>query len=262
VPDRNAVQRHTVTPSRPAILCVVPSPAEPRPLRTPIEQQIVEAAEESMLARGVPDLRVSDIVEETGTSVGTIYAHFGSKAGLIAAVIEDIQGEVLEYAFVAIDHDRDATWSDLIEFCVRYERIARNDFRSLMLVGQFLTNDGERDEYSTEVRQRLLHRLGSVFLLTANFIERLAATGQARPVDHMSTAGWLYSSLTGAAVSVSHMPPWLGDTDAAQTAIFRTQRQMLAQALLPVHLLDEHGAAPREHWIGNRTGGPLPRRAN
>lgn len=222
-----------------------------RQIRDPVEQRILDAAEEAMLARGVPDLRVGDIVDVTATSVGTIYTLFGSKAGLIAAVVEDLQREIIEYALAPIDHDRTPRWDDLIELCVRYELMVRRDFRRLILVGRFLVDAGETDEHSTDVRQRLLHQLGSAFLLTASAVKQLTDAGEIRPVDHLSITGWLYSSLSGTAMSMSHVPPVLGDTTELQSAIFRTQRQMLAQALLPVDRLDDQGLAPRELWIGS-----------
>jgi AcrR family transcriptional regulator len=222
-----------------------------RQVRDPIEQRILDAAEDAMLSRGAPDLRVGDVVDATETSVGTIYTLFGSKAGLIAAVVEDLQREIAEYALAPIDHDRTPRWDDLIDLCVRYELIVRRDFRRLLLVGRFLADDGETDEHSADVRQRLLHQLGSAFLLTSSFIKQLVELGEIRPVDHLSITGWLYSTLSGTAMSVSHMPPVLGDTSVLTSAIFRTQREMLAQALLPVDRLDDQGRAPRELWIGS-----------
>src|SRR3954452_1385474 len=50
-------------------------------------QALLAAAADELVARG-GRAEVADVARRAGTSVGLIYRHFGSKAGLLAAVVE------------------------------------------------------------------------------------------------------------------------------------------------------------------------------
>jgi AcrR family transcriptional regulator len=60
--------------------------------RQTTRQRIIRAASQ-MVVRG-SDLPVDDVARKAGVSVQTIYAHFGSKRGLIFAVIDDLQRDI------------------------------------------------------------------------------------------------------------------------------------------------------------------------
>lgn len=59
-------------------------------------QRILRAARQ-MVKRG-SDLPIDDLARHAGVSVQTIYAHYGSKRGLILAAIDDVQREIGFYA--------------------------------------------------------------------------------------------------------------------------------------------------------------------
>lgn len=55
------------------------------------KEEILDAAEQLMAAKGVDSTSITDICRESGLPVGSIYWHFGNKAGLLAAVL--LRGE-------------------------------------------------------------------------------------------------------------------------------------------------------------------------
>ncbi|TDO66562.1 TetR family transcriptional regulator [Kribbella sp. VKM Ac-2571] len=59
---------------------------DPRAQRT--IDTLLSAAEELFAARSVADVTVEEIAATAGVAVGSVYNHFGSKAGLYAALVE------------------------------------------------------------------------------------------------------------------------------------------------------------------------------
>src|SRR2546421_7319110 len=50
------------------------------------------------MLRGATEFRVEDIARQAGVSVPTLYSHFGSKGGLLAALIGEIERQAGLYA--------------------------------------------------------------------------------------------------------------------------------------------------------------------
>jgi AcrR family transcriptional regulator len=69
-------------------------------------QALLEAAAAELVA-GDGRAEVADVARRAGTSVGLIYRHFGSKAGLLAAVVQDwfdrLDAQVLDLAMPGDD---------------------------------------------------------------------------------------------------------------------------------------------------------------
>jgi AcrR family transcriptional regulator len=59
---------------------------DPRAERT--IEALLHAAEQLFSARPVSEVTLEEIAEEAGVAIGSVYNHFGSKAGLHAAVVE------------------------------------------------------------------------------------------------------------------------------------------------------------------------------
>lgn len=59
---------------------------DPRAQRT--IDALLDAAEQLFTARAVADVTVEEIAETAGVAIGSVYNHFGSKAGLYAALVE------------------------------------------------------------------------------------------------------------------------------------------------------------------------------
>lgn len=74
---------------------VKPAKTDPRPrrkLQTPnpeVRQRLMDAAVELIRSKGFPNLRIEEIVERAGLSVGTFYLYFDGKADLFINVVSD-----------------------------------------------------------------------------------------------------------------------------------------------------------------------------
>ncbi len=62
--------------------------------RTRKQKQILEAAARLFLSKGFAKTSIREIVDETGVSRETVYTNFENKAGLFAAVIDDMLGTI------------------------------------------------------------------------------------------------------------------------------------------------------------------------
>jgi AcrR family transcriptional regulator len=79
---------------------IKPARAEKRPkrkLQTPnpeVRSRLTSAATELIRSKGFPNLRIEQIVERAGLSVGTFYLYFDSKADLFINLVSDFTEEI------------------------------------------------------------------------------------------------------------------------------------------------------------------------
>ena len=71
-------------------------------------QALLDAAQEVFADRGYADAGIAEIVERSGSSVGSLYHHYGGKAGLYLALWEDHTGEQERSATEAVARARKA----------------------------------------------------------------------------------------------------------------------------------------------------------
>ena len=71
--------------------------------------RLLSAAGEELVARD-GHLEVASVAARAGTSVGLIYRYFGSRAGLVSAVVEDFYDR-LDSAAMAVNPAPDADWA-------------------------------------------------------------------------------------------------------------------------------------------------------
>lgn len=106
-------------------------------------RQILEAAEDVFVDRGYWDSNISDIVERSGSSVGSIYHHFGGKKELFTALWENyaqVLGEVAVEASQA--HLREFPGAEPIEaFCAGARAFCLHTFEYRRGLGLFYSGD-------------------------------------------------------------------------------------------------------------------------
>lgn len=68
-------------------------------VRSGTRRKLISAAQQELI-EGHGHLEMQGVARRAGVSVGLAYHHFGSKAGLIAAVVEDFYTQLDEVAFV------------------------------------------------------------------------------------------------------------------------------------------------------------------
>ncbi|QFG24362.1 TetR/AcrR family transcriptional regulator [Actinomadura sp. WMMB 499] len=78
-------------------------------------QALLIAAQEVFADRGYGDAGIAEIVERSGISVGSLYHHYGGKAGLYVALWEELTGEQERRAAQAVSAAREEGRSDPIE---------------------------------------------------------------------------------------------------------------------------------------------------
>jgi AcrR family transcriptional regulator len=77
-------------------------------------QALLTAAQEVFADRGYGDAGIAEIVERSGISVGSLYHHYGGKAGLYMALWEELTTEQEESAASAVSEARKAGENDPI----------------------------------------------------------------------------------------------------------------------------------------------------
>lgn len=105
-------------------------------------QSLLTAALEVFADRGYADAGIAEIVERSGISVGSLYHHYGGKAGLYVALWEDLSGEQEAAAAQAVSAARKDGESDPIALFIAGARAyllvcwERRDAARLFLGGE------------------------------------------------------------------------------------------------------------------------------
>lgn len=216
------------------------------PHRGPTERRILDFAENAFL--GVPRevVKVSDIAAAAGVSVGVVYLHFGSKAGLYAAVREDIQLELTEFTMEPVTRSADPTWARLVENSIKWEQAFTADLPRVRLMAALDFTEGA-DEHVVAVNERIGARVRAALATAADGIAVLVDRGELRPAEPLPTAIWIYGTVLGTAIPLLQLPPAVVTREVIADA-FAQQRRMLAQALLPPDRLHDDGSAPERYW--------------
>lgn len=83
-------------------------PLEPPPRIAATRRRILDAAAEALVA-GQGAFEIGEVAKRAGVSVGLSYHHFGSKAGLVAAIVEDFYDR-FEAAVMDVNPKPGADW--------------------------------------------------------------------------------------------------------------------------------------------------------
>ncbi|MFI0352092.1 TetR/AcrR family transcriptional regulator [Actinomadura sp. 9N407] len=85
-------------------------------------------------ARGYGAVGLSEIVQATGVTKGALYHHFGGKAALFRAVLEQVQGEVGDAVARAADVHEDS-WTRLVVGCQAFLTASTDpDIQQILLI--------------------------------------------------------------------------------------------------------------------------------
>jgi AcrR family transcriptional regulator len=104
---------------------------------------LLDAAREVFAERGFAESSVADVVERAGSSVGSLYHHFGGKAELFLALWEDHQAAHEESAASSVARARQAGVTDPVELFISGARaFLEGSWDRRDLVRLFLDGDG------------------------------------------------------------------------------------------------------------------------
>lgn len=133
--------------------------------RGPGRENILDAAELLMAGKGIDSTSITDICRASGFPVGSVYWHFGSKAGLVAAVMVRGAERFFDQLPAAESFDGTAAerfrqWFDSNTSMIA----ARPDFLRLLLSLSLLDdNEDSSRKISLQVREAAHERLKLAF---------------------------------------------------------------------------------------------------
>lgn len=155
--------------------------------------QLLDAAEQ-LLSQGSPEeIRIEDVAARAGISPASVYVHFGTKDGLLAAVTERVLA-------VATDALRSAYAAEVAPL-ERFAGVGAAYLRLLLehpAVVRYLTVTGERGP-SAPVEVEVVERFGELRREFEQSIRDAVETGAIRPVDPELMSYFLFGSWNGVA---------------------------------------------------------------
>ena len=173
---------------------------------------LVAAARRVFAAEGYAAASMDDITADAGLTRGALYHGFGGKAGLLAAVVEQIDGEMAERAH-QVARAQDSAWEGLLAEAAAYIEMALEPEvrRIVLLDGPAILGDPS-----------LWPSQNACLAQTRDAVAGLVASGVMKPVD-VEVAARL---LSGAAMTAAL---WLASSDTPQEQFARaveTYREM------------------------------------
>ncbi|MDN4172052.1 TetR/AcrR family transcriptional regulator [Nocardioides sp. SOB77] len=84
---------------------VPPTPAEVRrrPPRDEVRRALLDAAARTFARQGIDGASLDDVAAAAGFTKGAVYSNFGSKEGLVAALVDDRVSAYLDLGLAAVD---------------------------------------------------------------------------------------------------------------------------------------------------------------
>ena len=200
--------------------------ADPRRQRT--VDALLRAAQEIFATRAVDEVTVEEIADAAGVAVGTLYNHFGSKAGLHAAVVEravEVDRQFMDLAYTADRSPVEQLYAAAEEY-LRFYLEAPEYFRMLAFPG-----DPGRYQAGRDLAERMAR---SVDEQNARMVEALRLgieAGVVRDVDPASVATVLWASWNGV-ISLAWRPDELRRTEKELRELLRVATDAIARGLL------------------------------
>lgn len=190
---------------------------------------LLEAAQALFAERAVDEVGVEQIAERAGVAVGSIYNHFGSKAGLHAATVHRALERDREHMDRAYDaHGRGpieqlyAAADEYLEFYLRSPEY----FRMLAFPnppGRYPAGQEVADLLAESVRRQNARMIEA--------LDRGIADGAVRTVDTTQVATVLWAAWNGI-ISLGWRPDSLAVDEAGLRALLRTAIDALARGLV------------------------------
>ncbi|WP_169593929.1 TetR family transcriptional regulator [Antrihabitans stalactiti] len=208
---------------------VLSTPAERGARRRERTRQVVLAAAESLLAdREAESFRIEDVAVHAGVSAASIYAHFGTKDALIAAVVDhlvEMTESRLEAAYAA-----PATPSE------RFQLIGVTFMKLLLAhpaIGKYVALSAVR-EPATEAEGRVGARMNRLREGFEHAIQAVIDVGEMKPIDARLLSHSLLATWTATASLQLRRDDLRLSPDEIEAALRQTIRLLVA-GLQPTH---------------------------
>jgi TetR/AcrR family transcriptional regulator len=199
---------------------------DPRAERT--VEALLSAAERLFSARAVADVTLEEIAAEAGVAVGSVYNHFGSKAGLHAAIVERALETDREFMDLAYTDDRgpieqlEAAAQEYLAFYLAHPEY----FRMLAF-----PSDPGRYPAGRELSDRLAASVDEQNSRMVTAIRRGIEAGVVRDVDPEDVATVLWAAWNGV-ISLGWRPDSLRRDDAELARLLQVATETVSHGLL------------------------------
>lgn len=213
--------------------------------------KLVRAARDAFAAKGYAAASMDDLTADAGLTRGALYHNFGDKKGLLRAVIEQIDAEMLA-RMQAVQELEDSPWRRLIDEGVAYIEMALEPEiqRIMLLDGPAVLGDPSRWPNQTACLRR-----------TTQAVQALVDHGTLKPVDAEAAA----RLLNGAALNAALWVAAADDPSAVLPRAVEAFRQLASGLLQTVEAGQRKRGARRTAgppgplaWPASRPGGGPP----
>jgi TetR/AcrR family transcriptional regulator len=200
---------------------------DPRKQRT--LEALIAAGQAIFSERSADDVTVEEIADRAGVAIGSIYNHFGSKAGLQAAVVEHALDTDRHYMDRAYTTGRSpveqiyAAAEQYLDFYLDHPEY----FRMLAF-----PNEPGQYQAGQELSERLVRAVDEQNRRLVDALRQGIEAGALRPVDPEEVATILWSAWNGI-ISLAWRPDTLRRTEPELRALLATATDIVATGLLP-----------------------------
>lgn len=156
-------------------------------------KKLIEVARRAFAEYGYADTSMDKLTAEAGLTRGALYHHFGDKKGLFAAVVDQIDSEMAEYAGQHLEQPDDLWEGLMLEGRTYIEHALNAEFQRIVL------RDGPAvlgDPAHWPSQNKCLRS-------TRECVEQLLVEGRLKPVDALATAVLLNGAAMNAALWVA-----------------------------------------------------------
>jgi AcrR family transcriptional regulator len=155
--------------------------------------KLIRAARQAFAAKGYADSSMDDLTAEAGLTRGALYHNFGDKKGLLQAVIDQIDAEML-VRMRAVQDRAKTTWQGFLDESIAYIEMALEPEiqRIMLLDGPAVLGDPSRWPSQN-----------ACLLTTTQTVQKLIDEGTVKPVDAEAAARLLNGAALNAALWIA-----------------------------------------------------------
>ena len=177
-------------------------------------QALLNAAAEEIAHQGYDQANINKISTKAGFAKGTVYNYFPTNHALLAALIDDIAQEHLEYMQVAINDITDPVARLRSFFQAGFEYVTSHMPRARAMFNTVYSSNQEQKNHCFQAYQPIFRLVAEQILMPG------IQEGIFRQVEPVSTAILLMTIYLGTASQVDEQGrPWLDPNQVAEFAL-------------------------------------------
>lgn len=177
-------------------------------------QALLDAAAEEIAHQGYDQANINTISTKAGFAKGTVYNYFPTKQALLAALIDDIAQEHLEYMQAAIHDITDPVARLRSFFQAGFEYVTSHMPRARAMFNTVYSSNQEQKNHCFQAYQPIFRLVAEQILMPG------IQEGIFRQVEPVSTATLLMTIYLGTASQVDEQGrPWLDPNQVTEFAL-------------------------------------------